>query len=223
MTYIHICKRRRTLAWVAHTIRLMGTTYPRREKRKQQSREALIKAALHLFATKGFEETTLDDIANLADLHVQTLYRHFPTKNDLAVAIDRAFLHQFRKVFAERGDVDTLTFWRGWVQGMTREIVKHGKQYRKTVLNLHTVPTISTTYLETWFAYEETLAEGIAADLHMSPEDPLPQLIACALWGGQRHAIRRWILAGGEGDLAAASLGVVDAVCARFGELAQAS
>lgn len=44
-------------------------------------------AAIDLFASKGYEETTLESIAKKAGLHVQTLYRHFPTKSDLAAAI----------------------------------------------------------------------------------------------------------------------------------------
>ena len=192
------------------------SSYPRREKRKQKSREALIQAALDLFASKGFEETTLDDIASRADLHVQTLYRHFPTKNDLAVAIDRTRLEEFRELFADR-KVSTLEFWRTWLIQTTEEWTKHGKQYRAFLTNLQTVPTISTTLIATWYAYESLLEEGLRQDFGSEVDDPFPIMIACALWGGHRHAIYNWFIEGGTGDLTAASVAVVDQVITRFG------
>lgn len=194
---------------------VMGS-YPRREKRKQKSREALIQAALDLFASKGFEETTLDDVASRADLHVQTLYRHFPTKNDLAVAIDRTRLDEFRDLFADR-EVSTLEFWRSWLVRTTEEWTNYGKQYRAALSNLHSVPTISTTLLDTWYSYERVLEEGLRQDLGADPDDLLPILIACALWGGHRHAIRKWFLGNGTMDLTTASVAVVDQVVSRFG------
>ena len=192
------------------------SSYPRREKRKQKSREALIQAALDLFASKGFEETTLDDIASRADLHVQTLYRHFPTKNDLAVAIDRTRLDEFRELFADR-KVSTLEFWRTWLIKTTEEWTKHSKQYRAALTNLQTVPTISTTLLGTWYSYERVLEEGLRLDFGSDVDDPLPIIIACALWGGHRHAIYNWFIEGGTGDLTSASVAVVEQVIRRFG------
>ena len=192
------------------------SSYPRREKRKQKSREALIQAALDLFASKGFEETTLDDIASRADLHVQTLYRHFPTKNDLAVAIDRTRLDEFRELFADR-KVSTLEFWRTWLIKTTEEWTKHSKQYRAALTNLQTVPTISTTLLGTWYSYERVLEEGLRLEFGSDVDDPFPIMIACALWGGHRHAIYNWFIEGGTGDLTSASVAVVEQVIRRFG------
>ena len=54
--------------------------YPKREQRKQASRAALVEAAIELFGSQGFEETKLEDVADRAGLHVQTLYRHFANK-----------------------------------------------------------------------------------------------------------------------------------------------
>ena len=123
--------------------------YPLREQRKQRSREALLRSASKLFACKGFKATTLEEVAEGAGLHVQTLYRHFPNKAELAAAIDRVYFDRFRKAFQAR-DTDTLTFWRGWVETAARRLTRDGgAAYRRGLENFYTQPSLSGTYLKT--------------------------------------------------------------------------
>jgi len=51
-----------------------------------QMRERLLSAALELFAANGFGETTIDQIAERADVARQTVLNHFPRKTDFARA-----------------------------------------------------------------------------------------------------------------------------------------
>ena len=51
-----------------------------------QMRERLLSAALDLFAANGFAETTIDQIADRADVARQTVLNHFPRKSDFARA-----------------------------------------------------------------------------------------------------------------------------------------
>lgn len=54
------------------------------QARKQELvRDALWTAAIDLFATKGFDETTVDDIAAAAGTSRRTFFRHFASKRDL--------------------------------------------------------------------------------------------------------------------------------------------
>ena len=93
----------------------MSVQYPLREKRKLQSRADLVGAAIDLFANQGFEETTLEAVAEKAGLHVQTLYRHFPTKTDLVAAIWSESFSAFESFFSTRTG-DALSAWRDWVE-----------------------------------------------------------------------------------------------------------
>jgi AcrR family transcriptional regulator len=58
----------------------------RREERKTQTRERLLTAASELFVAEGFEETTYDDIARVAGVARQTVFNHFPRKEDFVIA-----------------------------------------------------------------------------------------------------------------------------------------
>jgi TetR/AcrR family transcriptional regulator, cholesterol catabolism regulator len=58
----------------------------RRERNRARMRERLLSAALELFAAKGFADTTIDQIAERADVARQTVLNHFPHKTDFARA-----------------------------------------------------------------------------------------------------------------------------------------
>ena len=57
----------------------------RRERKKQQTRLHLTRAALRLFLEQGFEATTVDQIAEAADYHRATFFRIFDSKEDVAL------------------------------------------------------------------------------------------------------------------------------------------
>jgi AcrR family transcriptional regulator len=59
-----------------------------RERKKARTREALRAHALRLFEAQGYEATTLEQVAAAAEVSPRTLYRYFPTKEDLLVRDD---------------------------------------------------------------------------------------------------------------------------------------
>lgn len=64
----------------------------RRELKKEATRQDLLAAAANLFKTKGYEATSVDDIAMAADVAKGTFYYHFPAKEDLVFALQEAEL-----------------------------------------------------------------------------------------------------------------------------------
>jgi AcrR family transcriptional regulator len=59
---------------------------PRRQRRSAEIHQRLFRAALDLFAQKGFSETTVEDITNSADLGKGTFFNYFPSKDHLLLA-----------------------------------------------------------------------------------------------------------------------------------------
>jgi len=55
----------------------------RRERKKQQTRQAISDVATTLFLERGFDAVTVAEVARAADVAVQTVFNHFPTKEDL--------------------------------------------------------------------------------------------------------------------------------------------
>lgn len=54
-----------------------------RDRKQQMARDAIYSAAIELFAAKGFEETTADEIAEVAGVSRRTFFRYFASKDDL--------------------------------------------------------------------------------------------------------------------------------------------
>src|ERR1700736_3116447 len=54
-----------------------------RERKKQKTRETIISVALALFAKQGYEQTTIAEIADAAEVSPRTIFAYFPSKEDI--------------------------------------------------------------------------------------------------------------------------------------------
>jgi AcrR family transcriptional regulator len=70
----------------------------RKEREKQQRKEEIVMAAEKVFFNKGFELTTMDDIAEVAELSKGTLYLYFKSKEDLHLAVARKSIRMLKTV-----------------------------------------------------------------------------------------------------------------------------
>jgi AcrR family transcriptional regulator len=64
----------------------LHSTPDRRQRRSAETRERLFRAALELFAQKGFTETTVEDITEAADVGKGTFFNYFPSKDHILLA-----------------------------------------------------------------------------------------------------------------------------------------
>ena len=73
-----------------------------RQRKKDSSRRAIEDAAWELFAEKGYEETSINDIAERADVAPRTFFRYFPTKEAVMYPHFDEMLESVREAFRRR-------------------------------------------------------------------------------------------------------------------------
>src|ERR1700676_1363203 len=72
------------------------------ERRWERTRAALIASARHVFATRGFDGASLDEIADAAGYTRGAIYKHFANKEDLLFAVSDTINTEVLDVFAEQ-------------------------------------------------------------------------------------------------------------------------
>jgi AcrR family transcriptional regulator len=95
----------------------------RRQRRSAELRERLFRAALDLFARKGFAETTVEDITNAADVGKGTFFNYFPSKDHILLAFGEMQLEKLRTAVedAHRSNEPMPVFLRTLRARMTEE------------------------------------------------------------------------------------------------------
>ncbi|MFJ4840583.1 TetR/AcrR family transcriptional regulator [Streptomyces sp. NPDC088746] len=91
------------------------TGHSLRERSKARRREAILTAAYELFAERGFDATSIADIAEAAEVSPRTVTLYFPTKLELAMEHFNAFVDQLAAALharpAGQGILDTVEHW----------------------------------------------------------------------------------------------------------------
>jgi mycofactocin system transcriptional regulator len=168
------------------------------------SREELEETAFSLFAARGFDATTVDDIAAAAGIGRRTFFRYFPSKNDIPWGAFEQELERMRtRLRAVPADVP--------VMDAIREALVDFNRVDPTVVPLHRrrmglilrVPTLFAHSTLRFTAWREVIAEFVASRTGQRSGQLAPQAIAHAVLGVSVAAYEHWL------DDPAADLGVL--------------
>jgi AcrR family transcriptional regulator len=155
-----------------------------RERKKRATRIALRDGAMDLFARQGFTATTIDQIAEAADVSRATVFGYFATKEELVFGDAAAVIAELGTRLRERGDQATLAVVRAWLGELAGwfepELVLQQRLARE-------VPVVGARRLQLYSDAERAIADSLEAEL--GAEQPLAaRLAAAALVAGLRVA-----------------------------------
>ena len=151
-----------------------------RERKKQQTREAIHRAAMRLFAERGFEATTIADIAAAADISPRTFFSYFATKEDAVFPKFEPMFVDFDRTMRERPDGTTaLEALRQWIAVAAQHFGDLEGARLEARLRRES-PAVAACDLQHMRRFERRLADAVGEDLG-EPADALrPRLVAAA-------------------------------------------
>lgn len=111
-----------------------------RERKKQLTRLALQRAAFDLFASQGYDETTVDEIAEAAQVSRASFFRYFASKDDVLTSDDDVRREAVMAAFAARDeDEPVLTALRhavlSYVDGLDEASIERSQTYTRVILS----------------------------------------------------------------------------------------
>lgn len=150
--------------------------------------------AFELFTRYGFDETTVDDIAEAAGIGRRTFFRYFDSKNDLPWGEFDALLERMRAFLAELpADLPLMDALRAAVLEFNRLPAEETSFHRQRMWLLLNVPSLVAHSTLRYAAWRQVVAEYAAWRLDVEQDSMRPQAIASALLGICMSAYEQWL------------------------------
>ena len=149
-----------------------------RERKKQTTRGNIERAALTLFADRGYDETTLADIADAADVAPRTIFAYFESKEDILFGAEPMFHQRLEQALVQRPpSVTTVDALRDFLS--SPEPADAQARLRRRIIvasdGLRASERARSAPLE------RIIAQSIARDLNAGREDVRPLLAAATV------------------------------------------
>ncbi|MBZ3900448.1 MULTISPECIES: TetR/AcrR family transcriptional regulator [Streptomyces] len=175
-----------------------------RERKKQRTHDALLRAALELFTTQGYDATTVDEIAEAVDVSQRTFFRYFAGKEEAALAItdlpQEHFLAAVRARPAHEAPLEAMrnAVLEGWEAiGEAIQQVVPVELYLRAYGMVESTPALLAAHLrradEVAREMERIIAEREGLDVDT---DPRPRVAVAVFGGVMRVTERMWALGG---------------------------
>jgi AcrR family transcriptional regulator len=171
-----------------------------RARKKRRTRAALIRAALEAFTGKGYDLTTVDEIAAAADVSQRTFFRYFAGKEDVALALEAMVEEHFLGAVAARPAGEPpfaalraalLASW-DTISAAVEEIAPL-HTYLRMYQVIESTPALLAEQMRRSAEMEERLTEVVAGRAGLAGTgDPRPRVLVAAFGGVLRSAARRW-------------------------------
>ncbi len=180
----------------------MPTTSGRREDKKRRTRARIEAAALELFRRRGFDATTVDAIADAADIAPRTFFHYFETKEDVVLADYADRLDRILGELEARPDHETpWTALRASFLAVAADFETQRDHIARRFAIMAEAPTVRARALGLQAGWEDAVTRTLARRLGTSPADLAPRLWASSALAAIRSAQQHWVARGQDGDL----------------------
>ncbi|MFF9521060.1 TetR family transcriptional regulator [Streptomyces achromogenes] len=183
-----------------------------RELSRRAVREEITEAATALFAERGFEATTVDDIAAAVGMSQRSVFRYFATKEEIVLGHFGVVVDDMPAALRARpADEPVWTSLRRVLDVLVARAEAPGHQHRAAPVHrmVFETPALLAGYLQKLQQTQDAVVTGLreraaSAGAPYAPDDPTPRALAGAAFGCLVAAQHSWIASGGKGSFAGA-------------------
>lgn len=172
-----------------------------RERKKIKTRQAIRTATYALIGEQGYDATTIEQIAERAEVSPSTVFRYFPTKEDIVVTDewDRLMTAELRA----RPEDES---WAAVLRRVIRTALDLSLAEEPEVLRLRArlgveVPAVRARMLESTAVTGRLLREALAERSGLDPDGLELRVFAMSVMGGLMEASRYWAETGHRDDI----------------------
>jgi AcrR family transcriptional regulator len=154
-----------------------------RERKKAKTRAAIKQEAFRLFRAKGYEATTVEQIAAAAEISTTTFFRYFAAKEDLVLReeFDAETLDEFRSTLSESGPVGALRL--AMAAAHARMPPAELQLWREAMQIVTEVPELRARMLDKFFSTAQTFGQIMAEHSGRAADDFDVRVFAGAMVG----------------------------------------
>ncbi|AEV71346.1 mycofactocin system transcriptional regulator [Mycolicibacterium rhodesiae NBB3] len=163
-------------------------------RRRSTSWEHISNVAIELFAARGFDDVSVDDVAEAAGIARRTLFRYYPSKNALPWGDFEAHLARMRDLLSDLDpdvgiDAALRTALLAFNTFDDAETARH-RQRMRVILQTAALQAYSMTMYAGWRA---VVVAFVARRLEMKQSDLVPQTVAWTMLGVALSAYQNWL------------------------------
>jgi AcrR family transcriptional regulator len=153
-----------------------------RQRKKQRTRDLIIRSALDLFLERGFARTTVSEIAEAADISPSTFFAYFPSKEDVVFHDQARLMAELAERLSHRAPAenafDALRVWVLELDEATGGLDREEERARRRLIR--DTPALAARDRANFGQLEALLAEAVAADLGVGFDSLRPHLVSAA-------------------------------------------
>jgi len=167
-----------------------------RSRARDAVKEAVARVAIELFLTSGFEQTTVEEIAEAAGMSRATFFRYFRTKEDVVLGGATDMGLHIRDALAARPDGEPA--WaalRHALDVVVEAHTLHREMILRVIEMMEQTPSIRGRHHEKTIAWREALVPEVARRLHTRADDrndPRPAAVVVCALSCLDEAMRCW-------------------------------
>jgi AcrR family transcriptional regulator len=150
-----------------------------RERNKKRRQDAVVRAAYRLFAERGYDATTVADIAAAAEVAPRTVAMYFPSKQDIALSRFGEAADELTSALRQRDPGETVPqVLARWLRTDDRPADREIKQLSKRLFAAN--PELSALRAARMRAAISEGAAAVAAETGLAADSPGPRIAAVA-------------------------------------------